>query len=267
MGTRGVTLLGHGLQAAQHHLLQPLGQFGAQLARRHRVHPQPLAHATRSLRFTKGQLAGAQLVEHDANGKQVAARVAAHAHHLFGGNPCGRAHGFAQLLRQQIGKMRVAGQAKVQQHGLPPGAYEYVGGLKVQVHHVLLVQRVHGAGNGGAQLGNDLVVWQRALVNPVVQRAAVHVLHHQVGHALQVACGHKARYMGALQGLHDLALHLKAHDVFATVARSHARYLHGHGKAGIALALRVVHAVDVGHATRVDAFFDFKSVQDGAVFQ
>ena len=53
MGGGGIALCRFGLQAAQHHLLQPLGQQGFDLARRHRVHPQALAQTSGSLRFTK----------------------------------------------------------------------------------------------------------------------------------------------------------------------------------------------------------------------
>ena len=83
----GVALGRLGFQAAQHHLLQPLGQFRTVLARRHRIDPQALTQATGSLRCAKGQASGAELVEHDAHGKDVAARIASYTHHLLGCDP------------------------------------------------------------------------------------------------------------------------------------------------------------------------------------
>ena len=108
MRSRRVAFSRFGLEATQHHFLQPLGQIVAQAAWRGRVHPQTLAHAALGLRVAKGQLGGGQFVQHDANGKDVAARVAAHADHLLGCNPSGRAHGLAHLFGQQIGVVRVA---------------------------------------------------------------------------------------------------------------------------------------------------------------
>ena len=46
-----------------------------------------LAQATGSLWLAKRQFTGGQLVKHDANGKDVAARIAAHTDHLFRRHP------------------------------------------------------------------------------------------------------------------------------------------------------------------------------------
>ena len=67
--------------------------------------------------------------------------------------------------------------------------------------------------------------------------------------------------MAAVQHLHDLALDFKADDVLCAIARRHARHFHGHRKARVGGTLAVVHAVDVGHATGVNAFVDGKAVQ------
>jgi len=150
---RGVAACGLGLQAAQDDLLQPGRNVGAVLARRRGRHPQALAHAAAGGGGAKGQLARGQFVQHHADGEDVAARVAAHAHHLLGRNPGGRAHGLAHLLGQQVGVVGVAREAKVQQHGRAVVLDEHVGGFEVQVAHVLLVQAVRRVGRGRAQAG------------------------------------------------------------------------------------------------------------------
>jgi hypothetical protein len=73
--------------------------------------------------------------------------------------------------------------------------------------------------------------------------------------------------MGAAEHLHDAVLDLEADDVFRAVAGRHARHLHGHRKAGVALAVGIVHPVDVGHAARVDAVLNREAVNNGSGFQ
>ena len=97
--------------------------------------------------------------------------------------------------------------------------------------------------------------------------AALHVFHDPIGHARQVASGHKARHMGAAQHLHQLVLDLEAHDVFGAVVAGHAWHLHGHWKARVGAAIGVGHMVDVRHAARVHQFADHKPVENRPWFQ
>ena len=248
--------------------MQPGRNVGAVLARRRGRHPQALSHAAAGGGGAKGQLARGQFVQHHADGEDVAARVAAHAHHLFGRYPRGRAHGLAHLLGQQVGVVGVAREAKVQQHGRAIVLDEHVGRFEVQVAHVLLVQAVRSVGRGRAQAGDGCrVAAARPFVEPVLQRLAGDVFHDQVRQPHQVARRHKTRHMRAAEHGQDLQLDLEAHDVLGPVARRHARDLHRHGKAGAAVGLRVFHRVDVGHATRVDAVHHAEAVDLGAGLQ
>ena len=276
---RGVAFGCLGLQAAQRHLLQPFGQIGAVLAGRNGVDPQALAQARWRVGRAKRQSTGAHLVQHHANGKNVAARVTAHPHHLFGRNPTRRTHGFAQLLGQQVGVVRVVGQAKVEQDritkaGLRVRAFwfrhiakQHIGRFEVQVHRVLLVQRMRRMGHGTGQAHDHRRRQRTGQVQPVLQGAAAHVFHDQVGHALQVARSHKPRHVAAGEHLQDVAFHLEADDVFCPIAAGHAGHFHGQRKAGVVPALGVGHPVNMGHATAVHAFVDGEAVQHGAVFQ
>ena len=85
--SRCMTFGGFGLEAAQDNLLQPLGQVCAPPSGWHRIGPQALAQPAPGLRVAKGQLARGQFVQHDADGKDVAARISAHADHLLGRHP------------------------------------------------------------------------------------------------------------------------------------------------------------------------------------
>jgi hypothetical protein len=109
--------------------------------------------------------------------QDVAARIAAHAHHLLGGNPGGRTHGLAQLLGQQVGVVGVAGQAKVQQHGAAVATEQHIGGFQIQVHGVLLVQCMQGARHRRAQPGDLLHAGWGLGIQPVFQGLAGHVFH------------------------------------------------------------------------------------------
>ena len=263
---RRVALLGHRVQAAQDHLLQPLGQIGAQLARRRRVHPKALAQTGIGLRVAKGQLTGRQFVQHDADGKDVAARIAAHAYHLFRRHVDRRTHRAAQLLGQQVGVVRVKAQTKIEQQRAAVRAYQHIGRFQVQVHGVLLVQAVRSSRHGGAQARQRGRIRALALLiqlQPVVQRVASDVFHHQIGHHIQIARRHQTRHMRAGQHLHDLVLDLEADDVLCTIARGHARHLHHHLEVGFAPA-GVMDPVDQRHAAGVDAVLDQKAVDLGA---
>ena len=247
--------------------MQPVGQVGSQGTRWPGVHPQSLAQATRGAGLPKRQFMGGQLVEHDAHGEDVAARIAAHAHHLLGCHPGGRAHRLAQLLGQQIGVQGAARQAKVQQHHLSIRAHQHIGGLQIEMHHILLVQAVRSRGHGGAQAGHLGHRQQLRRLAPMRQDLAGEVFHDQIRQLVQVTRRDKTRHVGAGQQLQHLVLHLKADDVFSTVARCHARHLHRQGKAGVVLALAVAHAVDVRHAAGMNAGIDREAVQLGARFQ
>ena len=135
------------------------------------------------------------------------------------------------------------------------------------MHGVLLVQGVQRARHGGTQPGDLFDAGRRVDIHPMLQCLAGDVFHDQIRYARQVARSHKAWYVAALQYLHDLAFDFEADDVLGTVAGRHAGNLHGHGEAGVALAIGVVDAVDMGHAAGVNAFFDREAVQLGAGFE
>ena len=161
----------------------------------------------------------------------------------------------------------MARQAKVEQHGMVVVGEQHVAGFQVEVADVLLVQAVRGTPHGGAQAGDGCRVGPLGQVQPVLQGAARHVFHDQVRQALQVACSHKARHMGPGERGQDLQLHLEADDVLGAIARRHAWDFHGQRKPWVGWPHRVFHAVDMGHAARMDAFKHREAVHLGAGFE
>ncbi|MPM74411.1 hypothetical protein SDC9_121399 [bioreactor metagenome] len=261
---RGIALCGLGLQAAQDDFLQPGGHVRAQLARWRGRHPQALAQAALCGGRAERQLAGDHFIQHHADGKDVAAHVAAHAHDLLGGNPGGRAHGLAHLLGQQVGIVRVARQAEVQQRCRSVGLEQHVGGLEIEVAHMLLMQAVHGQGGGAGNLGDLRDVAARVGVDPLLERVALQILHHDIGQAHQIASGHETRHVRAGKRGVNQQLHLEAHDILCAIAGRHARDFHDQRKARIARAFCVGHVVDVRHASCMHAFVNDESVDLGS---
>ena len=267
--SRGVALSGRRLQAAQDDLLQPLGQVAPARARRLRIHPQALAQAALAGRRAKRQLARGQLVKHHADGEYVAARVAAHTHHLLGRHVGGRADGVARFLGQQIRVVGVKAEAKVQQHRRAVALDDDVGRLQVEVYGVLFVQAVRGVRHGGAQLRQRFGCEQHALVDliqPMVERAARHVFHHQIGQHRQIARRHQVRHVRAVQRLHHLVLDLEADDGLGAIAGRHARHLHHHGE-GRGAAVGVGDVIDQRHAALVAHLAQLETVDDGVRHQ
>ncbi len=231
---------GFRLQAAQDDLLQPGRRFGRTQPRRSRIHPQALAQSAAGLRIAERQLAGGQFVEHDADREHVAARVAAHAHHLFRRDPWRRAHRQSQFLRQQIRVMRVPAEPEIDQHRAAVGSDHHIAGLEVQVHCILLVQAVRRHRHGGTEPrdlgGRRTVPLPVGTVEPILQRLTLYEFHHQIGQPRQIPRRDEARHVGAGEHLQHLVLDFETDDGFRAVAPSHARYLHDQRKTGIAAA-------------------------------
>ena len=135
------------------------------------------------------------------------------------------------------------------------------------MHCVLLMQAVRCQRHGLTQTHKRLDRRRPAGLQPVLQGAALHVLHDKIRHVLQVTRRHKARHVRTRQGLHDLVLDFKTDDILSTVARSHARNFHGKRKAGMAGTFGVANPVNMGHAARMDAVLDRKTIQLGAGLQ
>ena len=130
--------------------------------------------------------------------------------------------------------MRVAGQTKVEQHHAAIRAQQQVGGLEVEVANVLGMQALQGLGGGHADTDQLFHANRRALglldIQPLLQALTRDMFHHQIGQVEEVATGHQARHVGALQHLQHLQLDLEAHDVLGPIARGHAGHFHHHGK-------------------------------------
>ena len=167
--------------------------------------------------------------------------------------------------------MRVAGQPEVQKHGAPVWPNQHIGRLDVQMTDVLPVQAVGRPRGGRTQPRDDGGVQRAFLLQPVLQRVALDVLHDQIRQPAEIAGRDEPGHMRTGQGRQDGELGFKADDGFCPVACGHARNLHRHRKLGLATAAvrtrRMLHGVDVGHAAGMDVVPDLEAVDDGARFQ
>ena len=159
----------------------------------------------------------------------------------------------------------MAGQAKIQQHRVAPRLDQHIGRLEVEVTDLLLVQTVHRPRHGHANPG-QLVRWQRLVrfVKQLLQRAARHIFHHQIGQLLQVTGRHQARHMRARQYREDLPLHFKTDDVFSAIALSHARHFHDHGKRRAPRRIGKTCLINVRHAASMQAVPHQKAIHERA---
>ena len=252
---------GPDFQARQDQLLQPGRAVGAQRARRYGVNVQAPAQAAHAVGVAKGPLAGGEVVEHHAQGKQVAARVIADELHLLGRHVRPGAQGQAELFVQQVGQVVVARQAKVDQHRLPIGPEHDVAGLDVEVDHVLAVQRMHGGGHPRADL-DHLVDRQRRGVQARLQGVALDLLHHDVRRAGEVALGDEGGHARATQRRHDHLLDLEADDGRRVFVAAHPRHLHQQRQARVALVVDLHDPPQMGHAAAVQPLLQAKAVDD-----
>ena len=249
------------LQAAQDHLLQPARQLGLERARRQRVAVQAPAQPGHAGGIAEGALAGSKVVQGHAQGEEVAARIAAHAQHLLGRDVGAGAHGQVELLGQQVGQLRVVGEAEVDQHGGAVGAEQHVARLHVEVDDVLRVQRLQRQRHARADV-RDFFRRQRRLRQARAQRLARHALHHQVRLRAEVTGGDEARHMRAGEARQDHLLHLETDDGGRIVVGAQARDLHDQRQG----MLGVAHAPQRGHAAAVQRLLQAETVNDRAGF-
>ena len=142
-------------------------------------------HVGRSVPVFEGQLAGEELVEHDAEAVDVRGGGDGLAHHLL---RTGVGEGHRQALRDGgLGRrcavrLQRLGDAEVEQLELAPIRDQDVARLQVAMHDEMLVGELHGLAQRLEQPEPRVDVELAALAVGV-ERLAVDVLHHQEGEA------------------------------------------------------------------------------------
>ncbi len=130
-------------QCFHHHGADTRVNGGIHLFRRNRFFVHNFVNDGGDVLSREGLLAGDHLVEHDAQGKDVAAPVDGAAFHLFRGHVAGRAHDVRGLLYgAELQDFRGAEVGDLD--GVVGGEHQ-VGGLNVAVHHVAFVGELQGA--------------------------------------------------------------------------------------------------------------------------
>jgi hypothetical protein len=120
--------------------------------------------------------------------------------------------GSTKASSSRSGRLVVARQAEVHQHGGAVGAEHHVAGLDVQVHQALAVQVVQRGGHARRRWRTTSSSGSGAASSRGLQRLALDALHHDVGLAREVAARHELRHVRALQRRQDHLLDLEADD-------------------------------------------------------
>ena len=118
IGGAAIASVGHGLEASQNDLLQRGRGLGSQISRRDRIAPHASAYLSHSRRPAEWETACCELVEDRAERVDVAALVRSNLKELLRRHVVGRSRRAMKLLLQEIGKLLVTRQAKVDQHCL-----------------------------------------------------------------------------------------------------------------------------------------------------
>jgi hypothetical protein len=188
--------------------------------------------------------AGRHLVEHDAQGVEIAARIERRTLGLLGGEVGGRAHhlaGLGQVLFDRA--VQGAGDAEVRHLHDPAGRDQDVAGLDVAVHDAVAVCEPQRGGDIGGHIGRPFRLQAAFGAEDVGQAAAVHELHHDVVRLRLLAPVVDAHDVGVVQvggglGLAPEALHERR--VGGVLGEEH---LHGDGP----VEQQVPRQEDVGH--------------------
>ncbi len=210
----------------------------------------------------KGCSSRRELVEQHAEREEVAARIAAIGLQLLGRHVGRRARSEVLLLGEEIGIVRVAREAEVDEHGLARWPQDEVLRLEIEMDDVLLVHAVHGVGERRTD-ARHLLRCERRTLGACRERRAVDPFHRDVRRGGEITGGHEPRHVASREGGQDHELHLEAHDAEGRLAHADRRHLHDDGKAGVAPGLRG-HAIDESGAALVDAIDEREAVDHDA---
>ena len=203
-----------------------------------------LDHDLHDRRPVERQLAGEDLVEHDAAGVEVGAGVGLLPLEHLRGEVLGGAHDEAGLGLRRGEPLDGTGNAEVHELGVAGGLQDHVLGLDVAVQHA------HGM--GGAETRAELLGQAQArrigqparLVQHVAQGHAADVLHGDVGHAVDLAEVVGAQDVGMGDLARQLDLALQAVELVAVPPQLPPQHLEGHE----VVELPVAGLVDDAHA-------------------
>ena len=174
-----VALAWVGLEAPEDDFLEPRRASGSSGPGRHRVPIEALPQRSEAGGKAEGPRAGHEMVEHRAEGEDVAAGVVPDPQHLLRRDVGCRSHRDPELLGQKVREPVVAGEAEIDQHRLAAVAEHHVARLEIEVDDVLPVQRVQREGDLRADPRHLLRIQRRPLQTGP-ERVAVDLLHHDV---------------------------------------------------------------------------------------
>ncbi len=189
----GVAVAGFAFEGAVEDLLQLRGDGGFGLHGRLGVADEAGVHDGEGVGAGEGELAGEHLVEHDAEGVDVAAGVAALAFDLLGGDVVGRAHALREVGVGEAARAGVGGDAEVDEADAIGVVDHDVFGLEVAVDDAVGVDVFERVGDAEGEFGGALGRELAELVEDAAEELAFDPLHDHVG----------LRLAGGGEDLHD----------------------------------------------------------------
>ena len=233
----------------QDHTLQSHRHRRGVLGERHRLARQHLRQHRRRVGAGVGQLAGDHLVQHRADAVEIAAQVERLGGDLLGTGVVGRAEERAGLAQVAV-HLEALRDAEVADLGAAGGVEEHVRRLDVAVQD----PRLLGALEPLQHVQHDVhrrAGLERAVRDPVGERAARHQLHGDVGEAVVRAGVEHVHAVGIGQGRGDAPFLLEALQRPRRLGAQLREHLQG-DVAVVDLARRLPHLGEPAFAERAD---------------
>ena len=245
-------------QRAEHHLLERGVQVGPQLRRRRGWLRQVLQrHGDRAVAL-EGQAPREHLEEHHADRIEVRRGGDRVALRLLGREVLRGAHDRAGLRHL---RGAAAGDAEVRDLRVAVVVHDHVVRLEVAVDDPALVGEAGGAQDLNPEVDRLLLRQWRLGREDVLERAALQVLHRDVVGALVLAAVEDRDHVRVLQAGRRRRLAPEALHELLVLGEAAMQDLQGH----LAAEVRVLGAVDVGHAAGADPVLDPVAAVDQCV--
>ncbi len=160
-----------------------------------------------------------------------------------------------ELFLEQVRKLFVAREAKVDEDRFAARTKQHIGGLQIEMEDMLLMQIAQGIGDGYP--APDHVVERQALPEHSLQEGQPrHVFHDDVRLHREVAVGEPPRHMRRLEFGHDHLLDLKADEQRQLALEVEKRHLHDDRNVDTGAA----DAPDRCHSAAVNPLIEMESV-------
>jgi hypothetical protein len=220
------------------------GYLRIHLAHRGRVAHQAGIHDCEWIHSLKRRLPGHHFIKNDAQGINVAARVAAFALYLFGRNVVHRPDRWREFAERQAPRAALPGDAEVHQLDLIFLVDHDILRLQITMHYAVRVNVIEDIADRDRQ-PHCAIRRDRSIVENLAQQPAFRPLHHHVNPALAALLRQHTDHTGMIQFPPDLSLALKAIEERNVRLGFRMRYFNSH----VGASAQIGSAVNRRHAS------------------